>query len=453
MKNYLYILFLLSAGTILLNSCATLSTAYIDDIYYNPDATNTSQDVIAEKSIKNTEYISNEMEQMTVYQNSTDTVSDDFEYAKRLQRFHNENYDGKYYTEEEEDANWNMSFNMGFGTYGAGWGMNFGYGYPYSAWFDPFYSWYYPYYAPWNYGWYDPFYSWYSPWYNGWYNPYSHSYHYYPYGDYVYFHDDDDRGYNYGPRRGGNTNSGNGLTAVGGVDSNIRKRASNPDSGTATNSSDENVRNSTGIVRVKENLDVNLKDKQLGGTRISTNVGRTDSNLGSSETGNTSAGERVKISHSYQSTDGTSVKTSNKNRSGYTPSYTRPSTRSTRTYNNSSSNSSVSGGNATDNSYRTGTSTRNSNYNSGSRTNSSGSTYTAPRSNSSTNQSSPRSNSSGTINTAPQRTRSSSSGSSYTAPKSSGNSSSGSSYSTPSSTRSSNSSGSSSGTSSTPRRR
>jgi predicted metal-dependent peptidase len=36
MKNYLPIFLLFSAGAFIFNSCATLSTAYVDDVYYNP---------------------------------------------------------------------------------------------------------------------------------------------------------------------------------------------------------------------------------------------------------------------------------------------------------------------------------------------------------------------------------------------------------------------------------
>jgi len=221
------------------------SAAMYDDVYYSPRqekkqaaaeqkteetsglvyGTNTISGTVddsGEKSADNSDYqsyyYSETADTLPPAETSHDNYSQDeyddyydYDYAARIDRFHNSTgdfgyYDPVYTNSASSGCGPNVSFNMGFGY---GWGypyssfsMGFGYGFPYySPWYDPWYynPWYSPYYG---YGGYWSGYN--AGYYNGYWNGYyaGGGYYpgYYPGGDYGYYPGD-----YYGPRtsRGG----------------------------------------------------------------------------------------------------------------------------------------------------------------------------------------------------------------------------------------------------------
>lgn len=444
MKNLLPIVLIFSTGTFLLNSCATLSTAYVDDVYYNPE---TDNNPAKKKQVVITNQDDNLSSEYTgEYKNSEYTEG---EYEDRIEKFHDEEYQGDYY---QEDDQWNMSVNMGFSPYGSYWGVGFGYGYGYGY---PYYG--YPYYG-YNY-WYDPFYSYY---------PYYPYYGYYPpyygeccgcyYPDYI---TDNNSGYSYGHRRGSNSNSGGSTINT----SNINREASMlPNSGAATNlnSREPNANSVTlpstststysrKIANVNEVLSGESKENNTD-LRIANPANQTSSAIEKSDLSGelrSANNSEKQVNRTYTRVGSDDDKSTSKTRTGYTPSYTRASSSSTPTYNSSGngSQSRNATGSVTNRNSVAGTSSgRNVNSN----TPSSGTTYSAPAQRSSgTTYGAPTQRSSGSSYSQPSRSTNGSgsgnsaprnNGSSYSAPRS-GNSSLGSSNSAP------NSSGSSSGSS------
>ncbi len=195
----------------------------------------------------------------------------DYDYAARINRFHNScgdfgYYDPVYTNSASSCCGPNISFNMGVGY---GWGypyssfsLGFGYGYPYyySPWYDPWYS-------PWYYDpWYPaPYYGYGGYWagYNaGYYNGYWNGYYagggyypgYYPGGDYGYYPGD-----YYGPRTsrsGGVVNNdtgedesrdsriGGGNTLNSGISAGAVGQTSTSSSGNGTSKTTGNTRTS-----------------------------------------------------------------------------------------------------------------------------------------------------------------------------------------------------------------
>lgn len=433
MKKMNHILLFIGVGAFFLSSCSSLGemSSYYDDIYYNPNSDETvAMDKVPAPGPKIIEEGDNTDlpdeaylgEEKTSYMGNYD----EYEYTDRLQKFHNDEYQGGYYEDDQRDLS--MSFNFGYSPYGSYWGTGFNYGYPYHSyvggWYDPWYSPYH--YSPFLYSYWDPFYSWHLPWYR------HYGYHYYPYSYYPYYYDnyyshynyrdDEDFNYNYGHRRSSSTGSSNAGVAVGGG-----TRASQGTSNGAP----------VGGTRVAndEEPSVRARASQSGESKKSvdnTNVTRTRSSSNPSvQNSNVERRTRTNVSNASESGQESVVRTrytrtrssgvnnqNSRTRSGYTPSYTRP---------NSSTNRYNQGTTRTPQRYSTSGTCR---------TRSSGYSNTRSRS------------SSGSSYSAPTRTRSSS-GSSYSAPRRSSSSSS-SSYSAPrrSSSSSSSSSGSSSGSSS-----
>ena len=475
MKN-LYIISLILVGSFLISSCGTTNSAYVDDIYYNPKKE-------ARKKAKEQERFAENQKQAFIDNSTQDSTSeefflsdyDDYEYADRLNKFHDDEYEGDYY--DEGDANWNVGVNMGFSPYGSSWGMSFGYGnYGYNPYYSPYYSPYYPYYDPW--------YSWYSPW-SYWGYPY---YGYYPpyyscccYGDYYPGYPENDRDYYYGPRS--SVASSSPIENTGGSTS-TRKNTVINSTGSAvaiTNQPDMLGGNTTRVVEggasaavsrqsaLNERSGVSISEEDVNKTYQNTlSSGKTtnptkvrttsivESNGKTRRTGGSSGivKETTRVpSYTRTRTEASkNIQLSGSNsRSGYTPSYSQNRLNSTRTtYNPGSGYTSnrISNINKNNISYTNSRKTNSSSQNT--RFSSNRSTYQRNTSTSGTSRSSystpKRSSSSSRSHYTAPKTSSSSSRSSYSGSSSRSSSSRSSSYSAPRSS-SSSSSRSSSGSS------
>lgn len=207
MKKLVYQITIALAGSFMMFACSTYNSAYVDDIYYNPDKDN---NIVYNKHKNTSDHKSVHIVDTLNADSSDFYYSDynDYEYSERLTKFHYDEYEGEYYNDE---PGWNTNVNIGFSPYGLSWGMGFGYGYPY------YNSWYYnpwtydPWYYSYNYYW-DP---WYYPYhgYHSWAYPYYYSHHYYrhhywhSWNDHYWHHNSayydyssSDRRHHYGPR-------------------------------------------------------------------------------------------------------------------------------------------------------------------------------------------------------------------------------------------------------------
>lgn len=387
MKKHIHYL-ILAISTMFFASCASLNGIYYsDDIYYNPSE---DEKVVVTPKKDNAQIIydseaisANENQEM-----DNDEYYDDYEYANRLRRFHDDGYQGAYYDNGRPNIAFNFGYNPYAGSYwGIGLGWRWGWNYPYYGHFDP---------------WYDSFYAWNSPfYYNSWYRPH----YYYHYG---YYHPDY---YHSGYYLGGTTEK----ISYG--------RRGAYSTGVATN--DNFTRNSVGR---------SASSGQIEGSKPLQRTSRAGTGSNYNDYGSrASLSKGTSKTNSVRAKDGTAVRktitytrSSNNNRRGsssYTPSYTRSSS-NTPTYNNSNTNQRR---------YQTTTRTRNSQSGSSSqnyqRRSSSSNSYSTPRRSSSSgyrSTSTPvRSSSSSTYS--PRRSSSSSSYSSGSSRGSSSGSSSGSS--------------------------
>ncbi|MDA3890743.1 MAG: hypothetical protein PF517_03660 [Salinivirgaceae bacterium] len=485
MKNKLNTLIGLIAGSFLMASCGTYNSAYVDDIYYNPKS-NASVKAVGQAELTT-------MQRSTVVDTmQVDTSGmflsdyDDYNYADRLNKFHDDEYQGDYYEDNESYSNdnynnsynpWSISWGIGLGY---GWGL--GYNYNYNPWYNSYYSvwdpWYGAYGYP-NYGYNSPYYGHHGRYGCGYYGSYYNDY--YSYGGFGGGYLDDDRGSYYGPRRSGASGSPNtGIVNNG----DTRKRGSTNQNSSGNSNFD--LQEDLAPMRVSSSRTNELSNAKEAEVSNQSST-RTQ---GGGEIGNTSVakssralqGEKVlsknppavsrkeavnstfgKTTYTRTRTESSKSISTPSSRNGYTPSYTRTRTSSNRAkYNSGSSNStrrSTNSSSATR--YTAPKRTTSSSSNSGNSkkistsTNAYKRTATPTRTTQKSSYSPPRRTSTpkrtSKSYSAPKRSSSSSSGnsrssgSSYSAPKSSSSSSG-------SSRSSSSSSSSSKSSSSTPRR-
>ncbi len=428
MKKLLHIL-LFFAGLILFSSCGTTNQAYVDDIYYNPKK-------VARKQAKQLKQIQDSVA-IAHYSDTTNgdfilSNYNDYEYANRLKKFQDDDYEGNYF-DEDASSNTYVNLNMGVSPYammswgvGFGFGYGMGYGYPY---YDPFWSFYPPYwgYMPPYWG-YPPYYGYYPPYYGCCYDPYP-DYPSYPINpDYP-----NRRGYSYGPRYSVTTNSP--VTTNTPVSSQIKDATITP-AGSGTIKT-QTISQGTRKVNLQSSTLQNSKTKEitttatrktqtlpsvrtaviidgsnsLSKTRTSVTRNRTHSNNNVTYTRTGTAAKRggSNISHNTEKyiNSYTRSYTGNRNTFNSSSGYSRTRT----TFSNSSRSVSSPVRTYSGNSLRTGSS---------SGSHSSGRTYSGSSSRSNSTFTSPKPSSSSSTYSSP---RSSSSGSTYSSPRPSSSSS------------------------------
>lgn len=365
MKKHLYHIIVLVAGSLFMVACGSYNNAYVDDIYYNPKY---EARKAAKEEAKRAELRSEAIIDTSKTDSSDFFYSDynDYKYADRIKKFHDEDYEGEYY---ENDAQWNTSINFGISPYGTSWSVGFGYGnwgyYPYG--YNPYFYSYYPYWDPWYY----PYYGWGYPYYYP-HHYYGHHHCWWGYPSYpehpIYpEYPSSSRGYQYGPRNSissgspliindgnnGSTRKTNYVSNSNGIE---RSSFNEPSSsvpmlhaaGARQKNGENSVQNRSnfGEVRNSEGAAANLnaaatRTENSVNVSKATSVKKTNNDFRNPPAISRSAVSRNELkvpAYTRTRTEARNANRSGSSRSGYTPSYNRTATNVSRnSYNSGSS--------------------------------------------------------------------------------------------------------------------